>query len=153
MGLSLLRIRSQSDFWCGLLFVALGIAVLVLARDYRMGSAARMGPGYFPTLLGGLMAFLGLTLTLPAFFADGEKLPRLHWRPLAMVLLSVAAFGVTLEYLGFVVAVAALVLVGALAEPELRPWEAAALAAFLVAFSVGIFVVGLGLPLNVWPGF
>jgi hypothetical protein len=60
-------------------------------------------------------------------------------------------FGVALEYLGFAVAVVALVLVGAFADPELRPVEAAGVALFLAVFSVGIFVVLLGLPLNVWP--
>ena len=124
---------------------------MVMARDYRMGSAARMGPGYFPTLLSGLMIFLGLALTIPAFFKDGEKLPKLHLRPLLMVLLSIAVFGVALEYLGFAIAIAALVLVGGLADAELRPVESAGVAAFLVVFSIAIFVGLLGMPLNLWP--
>ncbi|HYI26213.1 MAG TPA: tripartite tricarboxylate transporter TctB family protein [Bradyrhizobium sp.] len=146
-----MRIRSQSDFWCGLLFVAIGATVLIAAGHYRLGTAARMGPAYFPTLLGGLLVFLGGTLTIPALFRDGEKFPRLHLRPLAMVLLSVAAFGVSLEYLGFAVAVAVLVVIGSLADPDLRPAETAGLAIFLVVFSIAIFVGLLGLPLNLWP--
>ena len=146
-----MRIRSQSDFWCGLLFLAIGVAVMVLAREYRVGSAARMGPGFFPMLLGGLLALLGLTLSIPALFVDGEKFPRLHMRPLVMILLGIVVFGVALEYLGFAVAVGALVLVGAFADPELRPLEAVGVALFLAVFSVGIFVGLLGLPLNVWP--
>lgn len=146
-----MRIRSQSDFWCGLLFAALGVAVVVLARDYRLGTAARMGPGYFPMLLGGLLVFLGLTLTVPALFKDGERIPRLHLRPLMMILISIAVFGVALEYLGFVIAVAALVLVGGLADPELKPVESAGVAAFLVLFAVGIFWGLLGMPINLWP--
>jgi hypothetical protein len=146
-----LRIRSQSDFWCGLLFVAIGAIVLVMAGQYRLGTAARMGPAYFPTLLGGLLLFLGLTLAIPALFKDGEKFPKLHWRPLLMVLLSIAAFGVALEYLGFAVAVAVLVVVGSLADPDLKPHETAGLAVFLVVFSIGIFVGLLGIPLNLWP--
>ncbi len=146
-----MRIRSQSDFWCGLLFVAIGVAVVVFAREYRMGSAARMGPAYFPTLLGFVLAFLGLTLTVPSLFVDGEKFPRLHPRPFLMILLSIVVFGVALEYLGFAIAVVALSIVGGLAEPELRPLESAALALFLVIFSIGIFVGLLGLPLTLWP--
>ena len=146
-----MRIRSQSDFWCGLLFVAIGATVLVMAGQYRLGTAARMGPGYFPTLLGGLLVFLGFTLAIPAVFKDGEKVPRLHWRPLVMVLLSIAAFGVALEYFGFAIAVAVLVVVGSLADPDLRPHETASLAVFLVLFSIGIFVGLLGLPLTLWP--
>jgi hypothetical protein len=146
-----LRIRSQSDFWCGLLFVAIGVAVLVLAQQYRLGSAARMGPAYFPTWLGGLLALLGLSLTLPALFSDGPAFPRLAPRPLLMILLSIVVFGVALEYLGFAVAVVALAIVGGLADPELRPMESAGVALFLLIFSVGIFVGLLGLPLNLWP--
>jgi putative tricarboxylic transport membrane protein len=147
-----LRIRSQSDFWCGLLFIALGFTAAVLAQDYRVGSAARMGPGYFPTLLGVALVLLGLTLSVPALFRDGAALPKLHLRPLAVILVAIVVFGLTLEYLGFVAAVAALVLVGAFADPDLKPIEAIAVAAFMVVFSVGIFWALLGLPLRLWPG-
>ena len=102
-----MRIRSQSDFWCGLLFIAIGVVVLAAAGQYRLGTAARMGPAYFPTLLGGLLAFLGFTLAVPALVLDGEKLPRFRLRPLLMILLSIAAFGLALENLGFAIAVAA----------------------------------------------
>jgi len=146
-----LRIRSQSNFWCGLLFLAIGVAVIAMAGQYRLGTAARMGPGYFPALLGGLLALLGLSLVVPAVFKDGETLPRLNLRALVMILLSIGAFGLTLEYLGFAIAVAVLVIVGGLADPDLRPIETAGLAVFLVVFSIGIFVVLLGIPLNLWP--
>ncbi len=147
-----MRIRSQSDFWCGLLFIAFGIAVVVFAQNYRIGSAARMGPGYFPTMLGSLLALLGASLALPAFWIDGERLKRFHLRPLLFVLLAVAAFGVTLEHLGFAAAVVALVVVAGFADPDLRPIETAGVAVFLVVFSILIFVVLLGLPIRLWPG-
>jgi hypothetical protein len=146
-----LHIRSQSNFWCGLLFLAIGVAVMVLAQQYRVGSAARMGPGFFPILLGGLLAFLGLILAIPALLIEGERFPTLPLRPLVMVLLSIAIFGIALEYLGFAVAVVMLVLVGGLADPDLRPVESAGLALFLAIFSVGIFVGLLGMPLPLWP--
>jgi hypothetical protein len=146
-----LRIRSQSDFWCGLLFLAIGVVVVVLAQRYRVGTAARMGPGFFPSLLGALLAFLGLMLAIPALLIDGERLPKLPLRPLALVLLGIAMFGVALEHLGFAVAVVMLVLISGLADPDLRPIEAAGLALFLAVFSVGIFVGLLGMPLPLWP--
>lgn len=146
-----MRIRSQSDFVCGLLFVVLGVAVAVIATQYRPGTAARMGPGYFPMLLGTLLAFLGLTLAVPALVVEGEKLPHMPLRPLLMVLLSIAAFGVTLNYLGFVLAVVVLVMVASLATSELRLWEAAAIAVFMAVFSVVVFAKLLGLPLTLWP--
>jgi hypothetical protein len=147
-----LRIRSQKDFWCGLLFLAIGVGVMVLARNYRLGTGARMGPGYFPTLLGGVLAFLGLTLIIPALLRDGEEFPPLHPRPLILILLSILVFGLALDYLGFALAVAALVVIGGLADPDLRPVEIAGVALFLVVFSIGIFVALLGMPLTLWPG-
>ena len=147
-----MRIRSPSDFWCGLLFVAIGIAVVVLAQNYRIGTAARMGPGYFPTMLGSLLALLGVSLSIPAFVTSGDGVRRFHLRPLLFVLLGIATFGVTLPYLGFAAAVIVLVVVSGFADPDLRPMETAAVAAFLVIFSILIFVVVLGLPIRLWPG-
>jgi Tripartite tricarboxylate transporter TctB family len=145
------KIKSPSDFWCGLIFLAIGVAFMLLAREYRMGTAARIGPGYFPTLLGGVLAALGLSITLPSFLVAGEPLPRVSWRPLLMILISILVFGLLLEPAGLAVAVAALVVVSGLADRELRLRESLALALFLVAFSIGIFVTLLGLPLNLWP--
>ena len=148
-----MRVRAPRDFWCGLLFIVSGVAVAILAQDYRLGTAARMGPGYFPTLLGGLLALLGGSLFLPAFTVDGERLQRFHLRPLLFVLLSIAAFGIVLSYLGFAAAIVALVLVARFADQDLRTLEAVGVAAFLVVFSIFIFVVLLGLPIQVWPSF
>ena len=146
-----MRIRSQKDFWCGIIFVAIGIAFMVLAQEYRMGTGARMGPGYFPTLLGGLMAVLGLTLVVPALIRDGEAFPRLHMRQMVMILASIVVFALLLQPLGFVLAAMALIVVGGFADPDLRLSESVALAVFLTAFSVGVFVLLLGLPMPLWP--
>jgi hypothetical protein len=134
------------------LFIAVGIAVAILAQEYRMGTAARMGPGYFPTLLGVLLALLGASLAVPAFVVEGEPLQRFHVRPLLFVLLSIAAFGIVLSYFGFAAAIVALVLVAGFADPDLRPLQTLGVAAFLVVFSILIFVVLLGLPIRLWPG-
>jgi putative tricarboxylic transport membrane protein len=133
------------------LFVVVGVAFVVLAQNYRFGSAARMGPGYFPTMLGALMALLGLTLVVPAFAHDGEGMQRFHLRPFLFVLLAIAAFGLALPYLGLAAAIAALVVVASFAEPDLKPLETAAVGVFLVVFSILIFVTLLGLPIRLWP--
>ena len=146
-----MRIRSQKDFWCGVVFFAIGIAFMVIARNYRLGTAARMGPGFFPTILGGLLAGFGLLLAVPAIVRDGDAFPRLHLRPLLAILAAIVVFALLLLPLGFVLAAVALVLIGGFADPELRPVESAGLALLLAAFSVGVFVVLLGLPLNLWP--
>jgi putative tricarboxylic transport membrane protein len=145
------RIRSPSDFWCGLLFIAVGVAFVVFARQYRFGTPARMGPGFFPTILGGILAALGLSLTLPALVRSGEPLVFSGLRPMLAILIAIIVFALLLAPLGFVIAAAALILIAGLAEPELRPLENVGLTLFLIAFSVAIFVVALGLPMNLWP--
>jgi len=145
------RIRSQKDFWCGVLFIAIGIAFMVVARNYRFGTAARMGPGFFPTLLGGVLAGLGLLLSLPALVHDGDPFPKLHLRPLLTILLGIVVFALLMQPLGFVLAAVILILICGFADPDLRFVESAGLALLITAFCVGVFVVLLGLPLTLWP--
>jgi hypothetical protein len=133
------------------IFVAIGTAFLVLAQEYRMGTAARMGPGLFPALLGGLLAIMGLTLAVPALIREGEGFSGLHFRPLLTILAAIAVFALLLQPAGFVIAVLALVVIGGFADPDLRLVESVGLAVLLAAFSVGVFVLLLGLPLNLWP--
>lgn len=110
-----------------------------------------MGPGFFPTVLGGILAALGLSLTIPALFRSGAPLPGLGLRPLPTILVAIVVFALLLQPLGFVAAAVVLVLISGLADPELRPIESVGLALLLTAFSVGIFAMLLGLPLNLWP--
>jgi hypothetical protein len=145
------RIRSPSDFWCGILFIAVGIAFVVLASGYRIGTPARMGPGFFPIVLGGILVALGLSLSIPALIRNGEPLPRLGLRPLLTVLVAIVVFALLLQPLGFVLSAVVLVLISGFADPELRRVESVGLALLLTAFSVAIFVVLLGLPFNLWP--
>lgn len=145
------RIRSQKDFWCGMIFVAIGIAFMVYARDYRMGTAARMGPGFFPTILGGVLAGLGLLLVVPALLRKGEAFPRLHMRPMLVLLVSIAVFALLLQPLGFVLSALILIVIAGFSDPDLRFIESVGLAILLTAFSVVVFVVLLGLPFNLWP--
>lgn len=146
-----MRIRSQKDFWCGVVFFAIGIAFVAIAREYRLGTAARMGPGFFPTMLGGLLAGLGLLLAVPAIVREGDTFPRLHLRPLLTILAGIVVFALLLQPLGFVLAALVLIVVSGFADPELRLVESVGLALLLTAFSVGVFVVLLGLPLSLWP--
>ena len=110
-----------------------------------------MGPGFFPIILGGILVALGLSLTIPALIRAGEPLSRVHLRPLLTILAAIVVFALVLQPLGFVLAAIVLVLITGLADPELRPVESGGLALLLTAFSVVIFVMMLGLPLNLWP--
>jgi Tripartite tricarboxylate transporter TctB family len=146
-----MRIRSPKDFWAGLIFIAIGGGFVLLAQQYRLGDLHRMGPAMFPTLVGALLATLGAVIALRSFVLDGAALPRFEARPLGVSLLAIVLFGIALQWLGLVAAVAVLVLVGAYAARSVRPLENLALAAALIAFSVGVFVWLLGLPLPLWP--
>src|SRR6516164_72922 len=136
-----MRIRSPKDFWAGLIFIAIGGGFVLLAQQYRLGDMHRMGPAMFPTLVGALRVLA---------FA-GEPVPRFYLRPIGVSVVAIVLFGVALQWLGLIAAVAVLVLVGAYAARDVRPLENLALAAVMIAFSVAVFVWLLGLPLPLWP--
>jgi Tripartite tricarboxylate transporter TctB family len=146
-----MRIRSPKDFWAGLIFVAIGAAFIALASQYRLGTMHRMGPAMFPILVGAVLAVLGAIIALRSFVLAGEPVPRFYARQIGVALLAIVLFGVALQWLGLVAAIAALVFVGAYAARDVRPWENIALAAVMIVFSVAVFVWLLGLPLPLWP--
>jgi hypothetical protein len=147
----MMRIRAPKDFWAGLIFIAIGGGFILLAQQYRLGDLHRMGPAMFPTLVGAVLAGLGAVIALRSLVFDGEAVPRFYARPIGVSLFAIVSFGIALQWLGLVAAVAVLVLVGAYASRDVRPWETFALAAVLIVFSVGVFVWLLGLPLPLWP--
>jgi len=153
--LKLPAIRHQKDFAAGLLYLAAGTAFAVGATGYKLGSADRMGPGYFPFWLGLLLAAIGVVV-LAGSLRSGtppERLPRLDFKTLAWVLGSVALFGVLLSPLGMVLSLVILVLVASMASHEFG-WKGAMLNALvLTTICMGAFVYGLGLQLPLWPGF
>jgi len=146
-----MRIRAPKDFWSGLLFIGIAAAFIGLAQQYKMGDMHRMGPALFPTLVGVLLAALGVIIALRSFVIDGPPVPRFQARPLIVSLAAIALFGLALNFLGLVAAIVALVLVGAWATREVRPVQTVLLAALLAVFSVAVFVWLLGLPLPLWP--
>ena len=146
-----MRIRSPRDFWAGLFFIAAAVGFMLLSRQYSMGNMHRMGPGLFPTLVGALLAGLGLIIAARSFAIDGPPVPRFHARPILIGLVAISLFGVALAHFGLVAAVAVLVAVGALASRESRLLEVAGLIVVLIVFSVGVFAWLLGLPIPLWP--
>jgi Tripartite tricarboxylate transporter TctB family len=146
-----MRIRSPRDFWAGLLFVGIAALFIGLATQYRFGEAHRMGPGYFPIMVGALLAILGAVVAGRALVFDGPPLPRFNPRPLLVTLLAVVLFGLAIERLGLAAAIFMLVMVSAFADRDVRLVQSIALAVGLIVFSVASFVWLLGLPLPVWP--
>jgi len=122
-----------------------------VARNYSMGNAVRMGPGYFPSILGGVLALLGLAVTVRSFWLEGERASRIVWRPLLLVIGAVLAFSLLVEPLGLVLATLALIFMSCLGGWDFRMVEVTLLFIFLAALAAGVFVYCLGLPFKVWP--
>jgi hypothetical protein len=146
-----MRIRLTTDLLTGLLFLGLGGFVLVYGARYPIGSAVRMGPGYFPRLISSGLALLGLVLIIRSLLRGGETLGAIALRPLVVVLLGTFAFGLLIERAGFWLASIALVFASRLVERELRVAEVAGLALVLTALITVIFRYGLGLPMQLLP--
>ncbi|HEX6004118.1 MAG TPA: tripartite tricarboxylate transporter TctB family protein [Burkholderiales bacterium] len=141
-----LSIRSQEDFWAGLLFIGFGVLAIVVSRDYPMGSAMRMGPGYFPTHVGALLVLIGAVVSGLSFKIPGGRVTRFAWRPIMLLSVAFAVFGWGMDHIGFVPSLAALVFLCALGGRRFRLLEVIILMIIMVAFGVGVFVYGLELP-------
>jgi len=148
------RIRSPRDFWAGAMFIAFGVFFVAWSfAKYQMGSAVRMGPGYFPAVLGGLLVVLGLVVLLKALAADGPTVARFHFKQLILVSGSVVAYGYLIKPAGLALATIAAVIIGALAGHEFKWKEALIVALVLVIFSWLVFVRALTLPFPMCPEF
>jgi len=149
----MLSIRSPKDFWAGILFIALGVFAITIGSNYPLGSAARMGPGYFPRILGVLLILLGAGIALHGLRVRGEPIPGWNWRATIVVLGSVVLFGYLVERIGVAIGTVLLIIASSFASHEFRLKESIIAGVLLAALAVGVFVMGLGLQLPVWPQF
>ena len=151
-----MKIKSQRDFWSGLMFLAIGIGFAWGATNYNFGSSARPGPGYFPFGLGILLALIGALVLFKALTIEtegGDKIGPVAWKPLSIVLGSVALFGFLLPWLGMILTLPVLIVISALAGDEFHFGEALVNAAVLTVGSWLVFIKGLGLVIPLWPSF
>jgi len=149
-------IRNPKDFWSGVIFMFFGLAAMFIGQDYAMGSAGRMGPAYFPTILGGMLTLVGLIATLRSLFGRREILEKFAFKGAFLVLLGSALFGILVRNAGLVPAVMTLVMLGGYASTKFRFAPYVALAAGMTIFCVLVFAKGLGLPmplLGPWFGY
>jgi hypothetical protein len=147
-----IKIRGPKEFWAGLMFIGFGLFFMIWAvTHYQMGTAVRMGPAYFPTVLGGLLAFLGLLVLLESLAMDGPKVPRFHFRPLILISGACVVYGYMMKPLGLVLATALLVFIAALGGHEFKWKEVTILYVVLIVFSLFVFVKGLTLPFPICP--
>ncbi len=194
-----MQIKNGKDFWAGLMFIGFGLAFVLIARNYPMGSAVRMGPAYFPTVLGGMLSVLGAMVLFRAFvskfahplrvflfrpallaasivvggatyFAEAQLkgtpvvqsalaglslflfIGAFGPRSMFLILLGVVIFGYALKPLGLVLSTVILIAISAAGGHDFRKKEIVILTVVLVLFGVMVFVKGLGLPFNLWPG-
>lgn len=150
-----MQLRNKQDFWSGVMFVALGVGFALGATNYSMGTAARMGPGYFPFWLGVCLAVLGAVVSISALKEKSEEteVERFDFRILFIVIGSVIFAGVVLNSLGVYITVFLLVFISSLASHEFSWKIAAATGIFLVLFVWLAFIKGLGLIFPLWPSF
>jgi len=150
------KIKSQRDFWSGLMFIGVGLAFAWGATNYSFGNSARPGPGYFPFGLGIILAILGALVTFKALTVEaegGDKIGEFAWKPLLTILASIALFGVLLPWLGMVIALPILVFTSAWAGDEFHWRDALINSVILTVGSWLIFIKGLSLTIPLWPGF
>jgi two-component system, LuxR family, response regulator DctR len=150
-----MRIRNHRDFWSGVLFIATGVLFMVLSRQYNLGTAAKMGPGYFPTILGGLMAALGVLIMLPAFSSRGPqvRVDKIDFKSIVLILVAVAVYAATLPKLGFIVSLFLLIMISSLASHEFKLTTSLISSVVLLLFSWLVFVKGLELQFPFLPTF
>jgi Tripartite tricarboxylate transporter TctB family len=149
-------IRHPKDFWTGIIFLFIGLAAIVIGGDYPMGSAGRMGPAYFPTVLGGLLALIGLIGVIRSFLHDGEAVGKFYIKEIVLILAAVLLFGFLVRGAGLVPAALVLILMSAYASPKFTWGASILLAVGLAVFAVLVFVKLLGLPMPIlgpWLGF
>lgn len=142
-------IRDPKDFWPGVIFLFFGLAAVFIGNNYTMGSAGRMGPAYFPTILGTILALIGAGCLLRSLVRSGAALGSFAVKELALVLVATVLFGVLVRGAGIAVAVVVLVMLSAYASTKFKILPYLALAAGMALFSVLVFVVGLGLPMPI----
>jgi hypothetical protein len=158
------KIKSQKDFWAGLMFLSVGVAFAWGATNYTIGEGARMGPGYFPLMLGILLSLIGVFIVFEALVVeteDGEPIGKFAWKPLGFIIGSNVVFGICLAgipklgipSLGLIVGIYALTFIASMAGEEHKSKEVVVLATFLAILSYLAFIVLLKLQFPVWPSF
>lgn len=148
-----MALGDNKDFWTGMMFIGVGVAAMYIARDYRFGSTLRMGPGFFPTMLGGILIAFGICI-MAVGLRSGEKIRgHLSLRAIVLLPLSLVLFGILMKFAGFIPAVGILIFVSAASGREFKLMEIMLLTVVLTLTSVALFIWGLGMPYPLFKGF
>jgi len=147
------RLLNSKDFWSGVMLIAIGGTAALIARDYPFGTALRMGPGYFPTLLGIVLALFGLYFVFRSLRSSDIIEGNWSIRALIIVPAAFVLFGVLMDRAGFIPALAVLIAGSAAAGREFKLSEVALLTVVLIVFAVAVFIWALALPYPLIAGF
>ena len=151
-----MKVKSQRDFWSGLMFVIVGATFAIGATNYSMGTSARPGAGYFPLMLSVIMAILGAIVLFKSLTIEspgGDPVGGIAWKPLLIIVVAIAVFGILLERLGLFITVPILIIISSLAGDEFRWRGVIASAIILTLGSWAVFILGLKLTIPLWPRF
>lgn len=151
-----MKIKSQRDFWSGMMFLVVGIAFAIGSRDYALGTSARPGPGYFPLMLSIIMAILGAIVLFKSLTIEtegGDRIGAPAWKPLLIIVGAILLFAVLITRAGMAITIPAVVLLASLAGDEFHWGEALINGLVLAVGSWLIFIVGLKLTIPLWPAF
>jgi hypothetical protein len=140
------KIKSPENFWSGMLFIGFGVLTVVISRDYPVGSAVSMGPGYFPIALGSILTVLGAIITSLSLKVKGDAITPFAWRPMVLLSLAFACYGLAIDHIGFISALFVLILLSAAAGREFKWKEVLIMSATLIAGSWLLFIRILELP-------
>jgi hypothetical protein len=150
------KIKSQRDFWSGLMFVGVGATFAIGATNYSMGTSARPGAGYFPLMLSVIMAILGAIVLFKSLTIEspgGDPVGGIAWKPLLIIVAAIVTFGVLLERLGLFITVPILIIISSLAGDEFR-WRGVVVSAVILTLgSWAVFILGLKLTIPILPRF
>jgi putative tricarboxylic transport membrane protein len=140
-------IRNPKDFWAALIYLAIGLSAIYIGRELPMGTGLKMGPAYFPTVLGWLLSFIGLISLARSFRRQGAAIPKLALKPLLLITGATVVFGLLVRGAGLAIALPLFVIMTAFASVKFRWVPSLALAAVATVFCALVFVMGLGVPL------
>lgn len=143
-------VRNAKDFWAGALYILIGAAAIFLPREYGMGTATKMGPAYFPVVLGGLLALIGAASIIRSFFRKGEPIERFALKGMVLVCVGTALFGLLLHGAGLVVSIVVLVLVSSYASIRFQIVPSVLIALGLAIVCAAAFIKGLGIPMSLF---
>ena len=148
--------RNGKDFWTGVIYFVVGSAALIISRDYGMGAAVKMGPAYFPTMLGVLLIVIGIISIVRSFLKSGSPIGAVAWKGLVLIVASTLLFGMIVRGAGLIIALPLLVMVSASASVRFSWKYSIAEAAGITVFCIVVFLKGLGVPLPIlgsWFGY